>query len=104
MADHSSPEIPADHPRAKSLYYRHKLVEGVESKVVTPSGLCAHGRGEAFDYLIGEETNPIAKKAIEAAAAAILTAQHPVISVNGNTAALVPEEVVQSPESVGRTY
>jgi len=70
-------------------------VEGVEKKVVTPSGLCAHGRGEAFDYIIGETTNEIAETAIEAAVAALLSAKHPVISINGNSAALVPEDLVK---------
>ncbi len=53
----------------------------------------AHGRGEAFDYLIGEKTGTAAGRAIEAAAAELLTAKSPVLSVNGNTAALVPGEV-----------
>ena len=30
------------------------------------TGLIAHGRGETFDYLLGEKTNGFAKKAIEA--------------------------------------
>jgi 4-phosphopantoate---beta-alanine ligase len=101
MSDHGIPEIPADHPRAKSLYYRHKLVEGMEKKVVTPSGLCAHGRGEAFDYLLGEQTIPPAMVSIEAAVAAIMTATHPVISVNGNVAALVPEDIVKLSQVTG---
>lgn len=101
MSDHGIPEIPSDHPRAKSLQYRHKLVEGMERKVVTPSGLCAHGRGEAFDYLLGEETIPVAMRSIEAAVAAIITAKHPVISVNGNVAALVPEDIVKLSEVTG---
>jgi 4-phosphopantoate--beta-alanine ligase len=62
--------------------------------VVTPSGLCAHGRGEAFDYLIGEKTTTTAELATRAAISALLTAKYPVISVNGNIAALVPEDLV----------
>jgi len=58
-------------------------------------GLTAHGRGEAFDYLIGEKTTEVAKKSIDSAAALLLLANHPVISVNGNTAALVSKELVQ---------
>ena len=42
---------------------------------------------KAFDYLIKEKTNKFALKAIEAAAALLLTAEKPVISVNGNSAA-----------------
>ncbi|MHA1777664.1 MAG: hypothetical protein DRO88_13915 [Promethearchaeia archaeon] len=89
------PIIPDDHPRAKSLHYRHLLVEAMHQKIVTPSGLCAHGRGEAFDYLIGERTTPIAEKSMEAAMAVLLTAKHPIISVNGNVAALVGKELVE---------
>jgi 4-phosphopantoate--beta-alanine ligase len=58
-------------------------------------GLIAHGRGECFDYLIGEETIPPALNAERAAVAAMLLAKHPVISVNGNVAALVPGEVIE---------
>jgi 4-phosphopantoate--beta-alanine ligase len=56
--------------------------------VVTLEGLTAHGRGEAFDYLIGERTTKSALRAERTAAAMLLAARSPVISVNGNTAAL----------------
>ena len=95
------PIIPNDHPRAKSLHYRHQLVDGMLAKVVTPSGLCAHGRGEAYDYILGEQTTSIAKEAIQVAVASILLANHPIISVNGNVAALVPEEIVKLSEAIG---
>ena len=88
-------KIPDDHPRAKSLHTREKLINSYLVGVVAASGLIAHGRGEAFDYLLGEKTSKPALAAIEAAAAMFLTAKNPVISVNGNTAALVPEEVVK---------
>jgi len=71
------------------------LVKGVRDGIVVPEGLLAHGRGEAFDYLIGERTGKAAKRAVEAAAASLLTARLPVLSVNGNTAALVPKEVAK---------
>lgn len=87
--------IPPNHPRRTSLLIREKLVEGFKKGLVAPEGLIAHGRGECFDYLIGESTQPFAVKAIEAAVAALLLAKHPVISVNGNTAALVPGEIVE---------
>lgn len=87
-------EIPLKHPRAKSLRIREKLIENFETGVVAAAGLIAHGRGEAFDYLIGEKTTEPALKAIKAAAAALLTAKNPVISVNGNTAALSAKEIV----------
>lgn len=87
--------IPKDHPRAESLKIREKLIEHYTKGIVASAGLIAHGRGEAFDYLLGENTTAPALKAIEAAAAMLLTAENPVISVNGNTAALVAEEIVK---------
>lgn len=88
-------EIPDSHPRAESLRIRHKIIHGMEHNVVAKAGLIAHGRGEAFDYLLGEVTTPPAKKAIRAAAAALLLSKYPVISVNGNSAALTPYEIVE---------
>jgi 4-phosphopantoate--beta-alanine ligase len=87
-------KIPKNHPRAESLKIREKLVEHFKEGIVASAGLIAHGRGEAFDYLLGEKTNTSAQKAIDAAAAMLLTAEKPVISVNGNTAALVAKEIV----------
>ncbi|MHA2283324.1 MAG: phosphopantothenate/pantothenate synthetase [Promethearchaeota archaeon] len=86
--------VPITHPRYSSLKYRHKIIEGMKNLVVAEAGLIAHGRGECFDYIIGEKTNKIAKNAIKAAVASLLTAKRPVISVNGNVAALVPNELV----------
>jgi 4-phosphopantoate--beta-alanine ligase len=86
--------VPKSHPRYQSLKYRHKIIEGMKNLVVAEAGLIAHGRGECFDYILCEMTTPTAKKAIDAAVAALLLAENPVISVNGNVAALVPEELV----------
>ncbi|MDP3066179.1 MAG: 4-phosphopantoate--beta-alanine ligase [Methanobacteriaceae archaeon] len=88
-------DIPQNHPRYHSLILRKKISEAHKNGVLAESGLIAHGRGEAFDYLLGEKTIPPAKKAIEAAATQLLLAKHPVISVNGNTTALSAREVVQ---------
>ncbi len=85
--------IPRGHPRFESLRIRELLVRGMRDGIVVPEGLLAHGRGEAFDYLIGERTNKTAEKALEASAAALIIAKSPVMSVNGNMAALVPREV-----------
>lgn len=90
--------IPESHPRYKSLLKREKIVAGIEAGITSRQGLIAHGRGEAFDYLIGERTLPAALKATEAAAAFMLRAKKPVISVNGNVAALVPEKVIELSE------
>lgn len=92
--------IPPTHPRYKSLVTREKLVKGFEEGYVAKAGLIAHGRGECFDYLIGEVTIKPALKAIEAAVAALLLSDNPVISVNGNVAALVPKEIVKLAEMV----
>ena len=94
-------KISPSHPRYLSLVIREKLVEGFRKGYVVPQGLIAHGRGECFDYLLGEETIPPALKAIETASAALLLAKHPVISVNGNTAALVADEIVKLAELTG---
>jgi len=64
-------------------------------------GLTAHGRGEAFDYLIGERTTESALLAEQTAAAMLLSARHPVISVNGNSAALAAREIAALQEACG---
>lgn len=87
--------ISKTHPRAASLHVREKLVQGYKSGLVVEEGLMAHGRGEAFDYLIGEKTSKNALKAIKAAAISLVLARAPVISVNGNIAALCSKEIVQ---------
>lgn len=86
--------IPKDHPRYESLLNREKIIEGCEDKVVAAAGLIAHGRGEAFDYLFGEVSCGFAAEAITAAACVLLLAKYPVISVNGNVAALCPQQLV----------
>ena len=59
------------------------------------AGLIAHGRGEAFDYLLGEKTSLMALKAMQACAAEMIIAENPVISVNGNACALACHEIVE---------
>ena len=73
--------IPKSHPRYLSLQTREKLVDGFDNNLVAKEGLLAHGRGEAFDYLLGEQTCLPALSAIKAASSAILAAKKPVISV-----------------------
>jgi 4-phosphopantoate---beta-alanine ligase len=77
------------------------LVNGFRRGLVVPEGLIAHGRGEAYDYLIGERTTKTAQRAIKAAAAMMLLSSRPIISVNGNTAALCPNTVVELAEVAG---
>jgi len=86
--------IPKSHPRYNSLKQRESVEEGVEKGITCLPGLIAQGRGECFDYLIGEKTLPSAMEAERVAAALLLAAEHPDISVNGNVAALCPREIV----------
>lgn len=88
-------DIPASHPRRKSLEMRQKLVAAVAAGIAHPSGLTAHGRGEAFDYLLGERTQPEAEAAERAAVEVLVAAERPVVSVNGNVAALAAGELVE---------
>jgi 4-phosphopantoate--beta-alanine ligase len=92
--------IPKDHPRYESLMTRELIVEGIKKGITSIHGLIAEGRGEAFDYLIGEKTSKSAAQAEKAAAAALLLAKKPVISINGNVAALVSREIISLSELV----
>ena len=87
-------KIPPTHPRAKSLIIRQKLVEGFRNGIVVPEGLIAHGRGETFDYLLGEKTTKYAHEAEKVAVCLLLLSNNSVISVNGNTAALCARDLV----------
>jgi 4-phosphopantoate--beta-alanine ligase len=93
--------IPEDHPRYRSLQARERLAEGARNGIVALEGLSAHGRGEAFDYLLGEVTTASAFLAEETAAAMLMTADHPVISVNGNTAALAAGAIADLQDASG---
>ncbi|ELY93898.1 hypothetical protein C483_04444 [Natrialba hulunbeirensis JCM 10989] len=93
-------EIPEDHPRYQDLITRHRIENGVEKGITHLQGMHAEGRGSAFDYLLGEETIPSADAAERAAAAHLLLAEKPVLSINGNVAALVPGEMVELAEAV----
>ncbi len=93
--------LPESHPRYDSLRQRELLVEGYRRGATSLQGLIAFGRGEAFDYLLGEKTSDTARRAIEAASSYMLLAKKPVISLNGNTAALCPGELVRLSEALG---
>ena len=86
--------LPSRHPRYLSLKTREKLVDGLKRGLVVTHGLIAHGRGEAFDYLLGERTSQNALHAEKVASCLLLISETPVISVNGNTAALCSKEIV----------
>jgi len=86
--------IPKSHPRYESLLLRDKIVKASEKGYLADSAMIAHGRGEAFDYLIGEKTTYPAKRAMYVAVAALLLSKNPVISVNGNATALAIDEII----------
>ncbi|TYT61199.1 4-phosphopantoate--beta-alanine ligase [Natrialba swarupiae] len=94
-------EIPEDHPRYQDLLTRHRIENGVEKGITHLQGMHAEGRGSAFDYLLGEETIPSADEAERVAAAHLLLADQPVLSINGNVAALVPSEMVDLADATG---
>lgn len=88
-------EIPKDHPRYESLQRRNRLLEFYKEGIVTISGLISHGRGEAFDYLMGEKSTNEAILSEKAALALILKSKKPVISVNGNVVALADDSIIK---------
>src|SRR5439155_14473226 len=61
-------KIPRSHPRYESLFRRERLVRGWKEGIVVPEGFIAHGRGEAWDYLFGEETSAPGRAAARPAA------------------------------------
>lgn len=85
--------ISPSHPRYRSLLVRAGLADAARTGLVVPEGLMAHGRGEAFDYFLGERTIPSARRAERAAARWLLAARRPVLSVNGNVAALAAPQI-----------
>ena len=93
--------IPNDHPRYQSLLTRERMKLAFERGLIHTTGLIAQGRGEAFDYLLGERSPPTAVKAARAAAAALLAARQPVLSCNGNVVALAAHECVDAARATG---
>ncbi len=100
VAVNEAMDVPESHPRFQSLLKREKIVKGIEVGLVVPQGLIAQGRGEAFDYLLGEKTIPPALKAEKVAAAHLVLSSKPVISVNGNVAALASTEIIRLGKAV----
>ncbi len=88
------------HPRFASLKVRSTLAAAHRRGLVVSEGLIAQGRAEAFDYFLGERTTPAARRAERAAAEWLLAARHPVVSVNGNVAALAAKEVARLQHAV----
>ena len=94
-------EIPESHPRRNSLLSRQKLVEAQKQGMLADSALIAHGRGEAFDYLLGEKTAWGAMNATKEVVSRLNAAKNPVISVNGNTVALAIEDLLLLANKIG---
>ena len=90
-------DIAADpsHPRYASLPMRHRLEVAAERGMLAGTAMIAHGRGEAFDYLLGERTTDSARLASLQALACLHHATHPVLSVNGNVAALASDAMLR---------
>ena len=90
-------DIAADpsHPRYASLLMRHRLEVAEERGMLAGSAMIAHGRGEAFDYLLGERTTESARSASLQALAYLRHAKRPVLSVNGNVAALASDAMLR---------
>ena len=89
------------HPRYESLLLRDKIVKASKEGYLADSAMIAHGRGEAFDYLLGEITTLPAKRAMYVTVALMLLSKNPVVSVNGNTTALAIDEVIAFAKAVG---
>jgi 4-phosphopantoate---beta-alanine ligase len=87
--------ISPSHPRYRSLVTRARLATELRAGLVVPEGLIAQGRAEAFDYFLGERTTLSARRAIRRAAEWLVAARAPVISVNGNVAALAAGQVAR---------
>jgi len=92
--------INKNHPRYNSLVLREKIEKAYDDGYLGKTAMIAHGRGEAFDYLLGEETSYPAKRSMYVAVARLLLAKNPVISVNGNTVALAIDDIIELAENI----
>jgi 4-phosphopantoate--beta-alanine ligase len=88
-------EIPESHPRKKSLLSRQRIVDATKNGLLADSAMIAHGRGEAFDYLLGEKTSNSARLAIKESASRLIKSDNQVISVNGNTVVLAGKSLIR---------
>ena len=86
------------HPRYESLLKRHYLEDAAKKGMLADSAMIAHGRGEAFDYLLGEQTTDFALQSTKNAVGHLANARRPVICLNGNTTALAGYELMKVAE------
>jgi 4-phosphopantoate--beta-alanine ligase len=80
---------------------RKKIAEAGVKGMLADSAMIAHGRGEAFDYLLGEQTIPSALDATREAAARLVKSNKPVLSLNGNAIALAGQEFLTIASQLG---
>ena len=88
------------HPRYKSLMARKLMTKAAAEGLLADSALIAHGRGEAFDYLLDERTCDAARKSIKEIAGKLQKANRPIISVNGNAVALAADNLIRCAAAV----
>jgi len=93
--------VDPEHPRYQSLMIRKKIAEAGVKGMLADSAMIAHGRGEAFDYLLGEQTIPSALDATREAAARLVKSNKPVLSLNGNAIALAGQEFLTIASQLG---
>jgi 4-phosphopantoate--beta-alanine ligase len=93
--------VDPEHPRYESLMIRKRVAEAGVKGMLADSAMIAHGRGEAFDYLLGEQTIPSALDATREAAARLVKASKPVLSLNGNAIALAGQEFLTIASQLG---
>ena len=84
--------VDPSHPRYQSLMIRKKIADAGAKGMLADSAMIAHGRGEAFDYLLGEQTIQSAQDATREVAARLVRARKPILSLNGNAIALAGAE------------
>ena len=89
------------HPRYRSLLMRHRLEVAAKKGMLADSAMIAHGRGEAYDYLLSERTIPSAHVASQIALQVLMQAERPVLSVNGNVVALAGDEMLKLADKIG---
>ena len=87
-------DVPDSHPRYSSLMSRKRLVDAAAKGMLADSALIAHGRGEAFDYLLNESTCEAASEAIVEVSKRLHAAERPILSLNGNTSVLAGDVMI----------
>ena len=93
--------VDPSHPRYQSLMMRKRVSEAGVKGMLADSAMIAHGRGEAFDYLLGEKTIDSALAATKEVAARLVKAKKPVLSLNGNAIALAGSEFLTIASQLG---